>query len=499
MSDSVGQLSADGRWRWDGVRWVPAGVRWDAELPAFLRIRTRSTAGGRALAAMLVVGLLADQALRSSGIGLAASLALAFSAGLLVAITPVDRLQPRLLAAAAVFFAGWLSLRASPWLVWPDLAACVLLLGTAASLSAGGSLFDLGLAEAGARLLHGVLQAGAGFLYAAPPLAHAGRRSRRLLPVARGLLIALPIGVLLAALLAGADPIFASFFQLNFDLGSLALDVFLVLAGALWMAGVLRLAASVPVDRVEPPAWRLGLVEGLTVLAVLDLVFAGFALAQAVAVTTTNYAEYARSGFFELLWASGITLLVLALFSRITAFHRRRARRAFIALAELGIVLTLLVVVVAFRRLSLYEAAYGFTMLRLYSQAFAVLIGIVFLFLAAEVAGAGRGRRWFAGAAAVAALVCLAGLNLANPETLVVNWNLDRAATSGKLDVDYLAGLSADSRPDLLAGRGRVAPGLQAQITQAVCGQPPGAPRGWQDWNLALSGAAAAGIASCSR
>jgi len=279
----------------------------------------------------------------------------------------------------------------------------------------------------------------------------------------------------------------------------LALDVFLVLAGALWMAGVLRLAASVPVDRVEPPAWRLGLVEGLTVLAVLDLVFAGFALAQAIAVTTTNYAEYARSGFFELLWASGITLLVLALFSRITAFHRRRARRAFIALAELGIVLTLLVVVVAFRRLSLYEAAYGFTMLRLYSQAFAVLIGIDFLFLAAEVAGAGRGRRWFAGAAAVAALVCLAGLNLANPEALVVNWNLDRAATSGKLDVDYLAGLSADSRPDLLAGRGRVAPGLQAQITQAACGQPPGAPRGWQDWNLALSGAAAAGIASCSR
>src|SRR5438045_6887355 len=161
---------------------------------------------------MLVVGLLADQALRSSGIGLAASLALAFSAGLLVAITPVDRLQPRLLAAAAVFFAGWLSLRASPWLVWPDLAACVLLLGTAASLSAGGSLFDLGLAEAGARLLHGVLQACAGFLYVAPPLVHAGRRSSRVLPLALGLLLAQPSGVLLAALADGADPIIACLF-----------------------------------------------------------------------------------------------------------------------------------------------------------------------------------------------------------------------------------------------------------------------------------------------
>jgi uncharacterized protein DUF4153 len=474
-------------------------LRWDDDLPAFMRIRVRAAAGGRALLAMLVVGLLADQALRSPGIGLAASLALALSAGLLVAVAPAARLESRMLAAAGVFFAAWLSLRASPWLIWPDLAASLLLLGTAASLSAGGSLLDLGLAEAGARLVHGALQIGAGLLYAAPPLARAGRRSRRGLPVARGLVIALPIGVLLAALLASADPIFASFFQINFDLGRLGLDAFLVLAGGLAMAGLLRLSASIPLDRVEAPAWRLGLAEGLTVLAVLDLVFAGFAVAQAIAVTTTDYAQYARSGFFELLWASGITLVVLALFSRITAFNGTRARRAFTALAELGIALTLLVVVVAFRRLSLYEAAYGFTMLRLYSQVFAVLVGVVFLFLAAELAGAGRGKRWFAGAAALMALACLAGLNLASPETLVTNWNLDRAAATGKLDVAYLGGLSSDSVPDLLAGRDRVSPALRNEITETVCGRPSETPAGWQDWNLGRSRATGAGIASCPR
>ena len=32
MSDSVGQLSADGRLRLDCVRWVPAGVRWDINI-----------------------------------------------------------------------------------------------------------------------------------------------------------------------------------------------------------------------------------------------------------------------------------------------------------------------------------------------------------------------------------------------------------------------------------------------------------------------------------
>ena len=487
MSDWAGQPSAEGR------------LRWDADLPPFLRVRVRAGAGGRALLAMLLVGLLADQALRSPGVGLGASLALGVSAAVLVAVGPVRRWQPRLLATAAVVFAVLLSLRASPWLAWPDVAASLLLLGTAASLSAGGSLFDLGLAEAGARLLHGGVQIATGSAFAAPPLLRASRRTRLLVPVARGLAIALPIGALLAILLASADPVFASFFRVNLDLGSLALDAFFVLMGVLGTAGLLRLAASVPWERVDGPPWRLGLVEGLTVLAVLDLVFAGFALAQAIAVTTTDYAQYARSGFFELLWASGITLVVLALFGRITGFRGIRAHRVFIALAEVGIGLTLLVVVVAFRRISLYEAAYGFTLLRLYSQLFGVLIGIVFLFLAAELAGLGGGRRWFAGAAALAALTLLAGLNLADPEALVTSWNLDRAAATGKLDVPYLASLSADSVPDLLAGRSRLGAELQGEITRAVCGRPRAAPQGWSDWNLSGARAAGAGNASCSR
>lgn len=499
MSDWAGQLSADGRWRWDGARWVPVALAWDAELPRFLSARVRTAAGGRALLAMLVVGLLTDQAVRGPGIGVAASVAIAVCACVFGIAAPGGRTQTRLLAGAAAFFAAWLSLRDSPWLVWPDLAAAVLLLATAGSLAGAGSLFDLGLAEAAARIVHGVIQVCAGFLYALAPLRQLSGRSRLLVPLARGLAIGLPISALLAVLLATADPIFASFFQVQIDVGRLALDLLFVLLGAVAMAGLLRLAASVPLERIEAPRWRLGLVESVTVLATLDLVFAGFALAQAIAVSTTDYSRYARTGFFELLWASGITLVVLSTFSRITAFRGPRARWLFVGLAELGVALTLFVVVVAFGRLSLYEAAYGFTMLRLYSQVFAVLIGVVFLLLAAEMAGAGRGRRWFTGSAALTALAFLAALNLAGPESLVTNWNLERAARTGKLDVGYLAGLSADAAPDLLAGHDRLDGALPAEITQAFCehrSPPPGA---WPDWNLSRSRASAAGIASCAR
>jgi hypothetical protein len=239
-------------------------------------------------------------------------------------------------------------------------------------------------------------------------------------------------------------------------------------------------------------------VEGLTVLTVLDAVFAAVAAAQANAVTTTDYAEYARTGFFELLWAAGITLVVLLVCGRITAFSGRRGHLAFVALAELAIALTLVVVAVAFQRLSLYEAAYGFTMLRLYSHLFAVLIGVAFLYLAAELAGLGRGRRWFLGAASMTALGLLAVLNLAGPETLVVHWNLDRAAASGKLDVDYLGGLSSDAVPDLVAGRARLDPGLQTAIARTVCAQRQPVAGSWAAWNRAAAQAADARRAVCT-
>jgi hypothetical protein len=298
--------------------------------------------------------------------------------------------------------------------------------------------------------------------------------------VARGVLIATPIAVLLAALLASADPVFASFLNFNLDFGQLSTDAFLVIAGSLVMAALLRLAAAEPIDRVDGPTWRLGAVEGLVVLAVLDAIFAAFAIAQAVAAagaagdTLRNagitYADYARSGFFQLLWVAGITLVVLVVFSRITAFNQASSRRAFTVLAETAIVLTLLVVAVASMRLSLYESAYGFTMLRLYSHLFAGLIAVVFLLLAADLGGVLRGRRWFIGATAVTALTLLMALNFANPEAVVARFNVDRAASTAKIDSQYLADLSSDAVPTLLASQSRLQPAMWLEIRGVACG-----------------------------
>ena len=476
-------------------------------IPGWMSLKLRSQAAWATVVAVLVVGLVADQFLRSGAVGLGASATFASAAVLLVFAGRISRLEPRLLAASAVLFGTWLSLRASAWLLVPDIAVALVLLGIAASLSFRGSMLDVGIAEVIARGFHGAFHGIAGAAFVAKPLARVRVRVSGLAPIARGLLIAIPIAAVLAALLASADPIFASFFNFNFDFGRLALDAFFVLVASLAMAGLLRLAAAEPLPRVEGPSWRLGTTEAVIVLALLDTVFAAFASAQAIAASGTGaatlrsagitYSDYARSGFFQLLWVAGITLVVLVLFSRVTGFAHRTGKLTFLVLAEAAIALTLLIVLVASTRLSLYEDAYGFTMLRLYSHVFAGLVAVVFLLLAVDLAGLFPKRRWFVGVSSIAALVVLMALNVANPEALVVGLNINRANQTHKIDAQYFHELSSDAGPAILASRSQLDSALWPDVMSVACAGPRNYAPELSAFNWADAEAAEARLQDC--
>ena len=496
----VGQLSPDGRWRWDGSQWLPVAA--SAPPPVWATARVRSTPTLAALGSALLVGIVADQWLRTGTFGLAASLTFVVAALAVVRVGGLARFESRLLVALAALFACWFTMRASPWLLVPDLLVAIGLLGLAASLAVRGSTFDLGVSELAARAFQGLVQLTAGAGFVARPALRARGRLRSAAPVIRGVAIALPIAAVIAGLLASADPVFASFFNLNIDAGQLILDAVFVVLGALGVAGLLRLAASEPLERVNGPLWRLGATEALVVLTVLDAIFAAFAVAQVLAATGgaadtlrsagVTYSDYARSGFFQLLWVSGITLAVLFLFSRISKFSDRRGALAFMVLAQCAIALTLMIDVVAFRRLSLYEEAYGFTMLRLYSHVFAVWVAVVFLLLAVDFLGVWSRRRWFVGAMLTTATAVLLGLNFVNPEALIVSLNTSHAQTAHKIDGEYLSQLSSDATPALLASRSSVDTTLRGQIDRVACAgtrtySPPVAAFNWSDAQAAAA------------
>ena len=454
----------------------------------------------------LGAGVLCDLALRSGVASLGGALFVLGSSGALLASGRLRTTSSRVLVAAAPLFGLWLALRTSDWLLPLDIlaAAGLLLLGT--SLSTGGSLFDLSVPEAGQRfgvaVLHGCSVPG----FLQPVVRAFGERARQhggTAPAVRGLALAVPVVAVLGGLLASADAVFASIFRADVDGGDLALHLFLIALGAWGLLGFLRGASGEPMAGRPTFGARVGTTEVTVLLVSVVLLFTAFATSQAVALTGgadhvldtagLTYAEYARSGFFQLLWVAALTV---ALLLGLRPLVEDGARQRFERLGQLVVVLTLVVVAVAVRRLGLYQDAFGLTMLRLYSTVFAVWVGAVVVGVGLVLAGVRSDRHWLPGAAAVAGLVALFGLNVVNPEALVARHNLDRIANGREVDAEYLAeGLSLDAVPTIVERLPTLDPATQDDLRARIgC---PARGDGWAGWNSSRSAAADAAGDDC--
>jgi hypothetical protein len=152
-------------------------------------------------------------------------------------------------------------------------------------------------------------------------------------------------------------------------------------------------------------------------------------------------------------------------------------------LAETGLLL-----VSAFRRIWLYEAAYGFTTARLYAQAYMVVLAIVLALLGFELRGPVAARRLLRRAAGVG-LAALAALGCWNHEGWIARENIERALETGRLDAGYLVGeLSPNVVPALLAGADRLpavlADDLRARLWNRYRTETRLHHCRWYEWNL---------------
>jgi len=104
----------------------------------------------------------------------------------------------------------------------------------------------------------------------------------------------------------------------------------------------------------------------------------------------------------------------------------------------------MLIIVSAFKRLALYEQAYGFTMLRLLSHVFTIWLAVIFLLLLYKIFIDDNERKFlFYGFLSVVAMLII--LNIGNPDAFIAQRNIARFKATGKLDTDYLITLSDDA------------------------------------------------------
>ncbi|MDQ3927556.1 MAG: DUF4173 domain-containing protein, partial [Chloroflexota bacterium] len=234
----------------------------------------------------------------------------------------------------------------------------------------------------------------------------------------------------------------------------------------------------------------IGFIEASTLLVLVDLLFLSFGLIQFtylfggqnnITAEGFTYADYARRGFFELVAVSVLTLgLILGLHHLVPRTSRRQAT-IFNGLSSAMVGLVLVLLASAFWRMLLYQEAYGYTHLRLYVHIFEIWLALTFLWLLVTL--------WvmpnrFAIGSFVAAVGFLVTLNVANPDMLIAERNLDRYYTTGKLDVAYLAGLSEDAVPLLTQAADRVG-GVEGELLRKNLDRRKVSMDGstsWQEW-----------------
>jgi Domain of unknown function (DUF4153) len=322
------------------------------------------------------------------------------------------------------------------------------------------------------------------------------------------------------ALFVSADAVFAELVTnvIRFDFARVAGHIVLFSVGAWLSTGYLRgfltgteLPPLAPrrsaiegrgVAALHRP--RLGITEVATALAALDLLFVLFVLVQyrylfggdALVQITPNltYADYARRGFFELVFAVVLVVPVLLAANWLLDERIRRDAVVFRSLAGVQIGLVLAIAASAFQRLRLYYASYGLTESRFYAMVLLLWVGAVLLWLAATVL---RGRRdLFASGALVSGLATVALLFVVNPDAIVARANVARMASADvpvRFDVAYATSLSADAVPILIDGLSALPSDVQCPLARHMLRRwPPDGERSIRSWNWSASHARAA-------
>lgn len=427
--------------------------------------------------AVLVLGWLLDFLFwkQAPGINFAIYAGLCLVGGFALLRLDGARIAPRTswLVPFIVLLAVTTFIRAEPLTLFVAVALTLLLMAVLATSFRGGRWLEYNVGDYALGLLRLAWSAVTKpFAFRAPAGSKSAAQTSTgsgVWPILRGILLALPVLILFAALLGSADLVFRR--QLDDLMRLLSIErlpeymfrlVYIVMA-AFALLGVFLHAAMDSGDerllgRERPlPARFLGFTEASIVLGGVAVLFLAFVIVQFryffggqanINLEGFTYSEYARRGYGELL---AVAVLSLVMILGLGAITRRETRPRQIWFSALGVVIVLLVgvmLVSAYMRLALYEAAYGFSRLRTYVHVSLIWLGL--LLAAVVVLELLRREHQFAPVALIGAIGFALTLSLLNVDAFIVRQNVDRALRGEQLDVPHLASLSTDSVPPLV-------------------------------------------------
>jgi hypothetical protein len=294
------------------------------------------------------------------------------------------------------------------------------------------------------------------------PLFKTNEEQKRSSQVIKGILMTIPVLAVFLFLFSSADLVFRKYVS-----GLIGVDIeietvfrtALILIATLIFIGAYAYSLQQKRNKITSPRDgknnKVGHIESSILLGSVNVLFFAFILVQLaylfggennISAQGFTYAEYARQGFFELIAVAVVSLLLLLTIEKYILKKETDHTPGFKGLSTALVVQVIIIIFSAFIRLMLYEEAYGFTVLRLYSHAFIVLLAVVFLLLLYKIYLDKR-ESAFAFRVFVSLVLFLAIMNFLNPDAFIARRNLERFAATGKLDAGYLGQLSSDAVP----------------------------------------------------
>jgi len=393
------------------------------------------------------------------------------------------RISPRssVLIVPILFFAAQTFLRQEPMTRFLSVAMTLFLMGVLAISYTGGQWIRFRLVDYAVgylQLLGSMLVRQLGFSAEVrrEQFSTTEKRSNNIFPILRGIVIAIPVIAIFASLLSSADPIFGNRFDKFvelFRIDNLPEYIFrlvYILVFAYALAGTYLHAAQksdgVPQEKpvISP---FLGFTEASIVLGSVAVLFTSFVIIQFqyffgghvnIASDGFTYSEYAVRGFGELVTVAFFCMLMLLGLGSITRRESDQQRQVF---STLGIILVGLVIVMlisAFKRLGLYEQAYGFSRLRTYTHVFMIWLGMLLVTVAVLEYLKREGMIGFA--MVLASIGFAASLALLNVDGFIVKNNVlreiqnpqDKLSSGSRpgLDARYFLDLSDDAIPSIV-------------------------------------------------
>lgn len=299
------------------------------------------------------------------------------------------------------------------------------------------------------------------------------RRDNRILhAVALGVVCAVPGLFILGALLVSADAVFDSMIGHMISAVRVPMNILQVLLMVLFgffssYCGMRFLAVHEQQEnQTERTKWEP--VTAITFTGLITAMYVVFCGIQVVYLFAGNmrlpegigYAEYARSGFFQLLFVC-MANFVLVLFVK----YFFESHKVLDVLLLLVCICTFIMTASSAYRMLLYISVYQLTFLRVFVLA---VLAVLALFMAGAVSVIVRpGFPLFRYCMAIA---CTGWLffSFSHVDYFIASYNLSHAGNGSEIDWMYLSGLSMDAAPAISAYQKQASVGMQGQMQKSA-------------------------------